>query len=126
MKKELRVFVHNKYSGHCGYCGKEITYKEMQVDHIKPQWKFRIYVDNIWNGLYRDGVNDIENLMPTCSRCNHYKREQDLEGFRKTMLTLHERVSKIYICKVAIDYGIVTITPFSGKFYFEELKQKEG
>ena len=37
MKKELRQKVHFKYCGKCAYCGKNIKYKEMQVDHIHPQ-----------------------------------------------------------------------------------------
>ena len=33
-----RAKVHQKYKGYCGYCGKVITLKEMQVDHMKPRW----------------------------------------------------------------------------------------
>jgi 5-methylcytosine-specific restriction endonuclease McrA len=34
-----REEVYNKCSGHCAYCGKEITIKQMQVDHIKPLYR---------------------------------------------------------------------------------------
>ena len=37
------------------------------------------------------------------------------------MMTLHERIENDYISKVAKDYGIITIRPFSGKFYFETI-----
>ena len=32
-----RKEVLEKYNGHCAYCGKEITLKEMQVDHKHPR-----------------------------------------------------------------------------------------
>ncbi|MDB5207367.1 MAG: endonuclease, partial [Flavisolibacter sp.] len=40
------------------------------------------------------------------------------------MTSLHERLETIYILKVAVDFGIATIKPFDGKFYFEKLPQK--
>ena len=33
--KAVRQQVYDSLNGHCGYCGCEITYKEMQVDHIQ-------------------------------------------------------------------------------------------
>ena len=38
------------------------------------------------------------------------------------MKTLHERLEAIYILKVAVDFGMATIQPFDGLFYFEKLK----
>lgn len=103
--------IYEKYGGHCGYCGKLITLKEMQVDHIEPKCNgFRDY-----NKVYNEG-----NLMPTCRRCNHYKRGDNLEQFRFKMKSLHERVVSHYIGKVALDYDIVTLSPFDGIFYFEK------
>ena len=60
--------------------------------------------------------------MPSCRRCNHYKRGLRIEEFRKQIITIHERFSKIYIVKVAIDFGIIQIKPFEGKFYFERVR----
>jgi hypothetical protein len=79
----------------------------MQVDHIEPQ---RI-----------GGADDVDNENPSCRRCNHYKRAHSLETFRGMLKTLHERTQKIYICKVAEDYGIIKVTPWDGKFYFERV-----
>ena len=102
----LRQRVWLKYNKHCGYCGKLLEYRDMQVDHIHAK-------------RYA-GTDRFENLMPSCRRCNHYKRTRDLEQFRLLIKTLHERVQDQYITKVAIDYGIVKIKPFSGWFYFEK------
>jgi CRISPR/Cas system Type II protein with McrA/HNH and RuvC-like nuclease domain len=116
--KEERIIVYKKYNCRCAYCGKEITFKQMQVDHMSPKhlsWMNKV----LFEGVVIDKTNDIENLMPSCRRCNHYKRGDTVESFRKSMLTLHERIAAHYINKVAIDFGMMIIKPFSGKFYFE-------
>lgn len=108
--KKIRLEVHLKYNERCAYCGNELLYKNMQVDHLKPQ--------------RRKGSDEIGNLMPACRRCNHYKRALSLKTFRDRMKTIHERIEKDYINKVAIDYGIVTVRQFDGKFYFEKQQIK--
>ena len=90
----------------------------MQVDHIVPQYK---KIDPLHFGVTID-IDSFENLMPSCRRRNHYKRDKDLELFRRSMKTLHERLEKHYINKVAVDYGMIKITPFSGTFYFERIE----
>ena len=49
MKKEIRERVYNKFNGHCAYCSRVIKYKDMQVDHIIPQYNF---VQRITNARY--------------------------------------------------------------------------
>lgn len=112
--KKQRQDVHAKLDGHCGYCGKEITIKEMQVDHMMPRC------------LHQLSGNHIDNLMPACRRCNHYKRANTVEGYRWLLKGLHKRLSTIYIVNVAVDFGMMEIKPFDGVFYFEnELAKKE-
>jgi hypothetical protein len=41
------------------------------------------------------------------------------------MKTLHERLGAIYILKVAVDFGLATIKPFDGLFYFEKIKEQD-
>lgn len=103
-----RRYIFNKYNGHCGYCGQLIEFKKFQVDHIVPQYNKLPECDN------------INNLMPTCRKCNHYKRAGTLETFRRLMITLHERIAKIYIVEVGINFGMLEIKPFDGIFYFEK------
>lgn len=106
MNKSLREKVHAKYNRKCGYCGRDIQYKEMQVDHIHPRCA--------------GGTNEPNNLMPTCRQCNHYKRDSTLEMFRIMMKSLHQRVEKIYIHRVAVNFGMATLKPWDGVFYFEK------
>jgi len=117
-----RIKVHERYEGHCGYCGKEITFEQMQVDHIMPKCMGSLNSD-IVEGVWVDQTNHIDNLMPTCRRCNHYKRAETLERFRIMMQTLHTRIEKQYINKVAIDYGIIKLQPWDGIFYFEKFNK---
>jgi 5-methylcytosine-specific restriction endonuclease McrA len=112
-----RQKVYEKYDGLCAYCGQRISIKNMQVDHMIP--KSAVYYQLSKNPNANLVIDSFENLMPSCKRCNHYKRADDLEGFRKKMETIHERIASEYIVKVAQDYGIIKILPFNGKFLFE-------
>jgi 5-methylcytosine-specific restriction endonuclease McrA len=114
-----REHVHSKYNGHCAYCGQEITLKQMQVDHYYPQ---RMPTLAAHYGGFTD-VNHIDNLMPSCRQCNHYKRGNGPDSWRVAMATLHERIEKIYINRVAVNFGMVTIKPWDGKFYFEKINR---
>ncbi len=115
--KKTREEVYKKYDGHCAYCGKEIEIKEMQIDHMHP----KAYGESYARMVGKVELESIENYMPSCRSCNHYKRALSFEGFRKQMLTLNERIEKIYIIKVAINYGILKLKKFDGKFYFEKM-----
>lgn len=124
MTKE-REIIYNKYDGHCAYCGKEIKFKEMQVDHFHPKHLTGWIRSPKMAELYKlpPEINDISNKMPSCWRCNHYKRGHTIKGFRMLMATIHERLMKIYIVKVSIDFGIVKIEPFKGEFYYEYVER---
>lgn len=119
MTKIDRQRIYLKYDKKCVYCGANLkTIKDMQVDHITPKWMFE-------NSFVEGDMNSDSNLMPCCRTCNHYKRGDDLEGFRRKMKTLHERVCSHYIGKVALKYGIVVVNEFDGQFYFEKQQQTE-
>lgn len=102
-----REAVHSKFGGRCAYCGTEITLKEMQVDHMWPKCG--------------GGTDEFQNLAPACRKCNHYKRANTVNGFRILMNDLHTRIQSIYIHEVAVRFGMATIKPFNGVFYFETL-----
>ena len=111
MKKELRQEVYKKYNGSCAYCGNKIEYKDMQVDHVIPK-------------RVKGCTDDIDNLMPTCRLCNHYKRGYTLYQFKYWLLAgLIDRIRKIYIVKVAEKYGMVEFHEWDEKFYYEKQEQ---
>jgi predicted restriction endonuclease len=102
-----RQQVLDKYNNHCAYCGCEITLKTMQVDHKKSK--------------RYGGTDEFKNLMPSCRLCNHYKRANNLETFRRYIVEMYEKLSKIYIFRVAEKYGMFVWKDWDGKFYFERL-----
>ena len=118
LSKAVRERTYQRYNGHCAYCGRAIEYKQMQVDHYYPQCKARFYLRR-----FKIDVHAETNLMPTCRRCNHYKRAATPKQFKELMKTLHERLEALYIVKVAVDFGMAVIKPFDGLFYFERLER---
>lgn len=124
-QSKKRNMVFNRYNGLCAYTGKPLG-EDWQIDHMEPHF---------YAQMWQRDPNRPENLMPALRIVNHYKRCKDLEGFRKFMLTFHERLIKLpkktrvekttkrkeYMLKVAEAFGITADTPFSGKFYFETI-----
>lgn len=110
INKAKREAVYKKYDGHCAYCGREIEYKDMQVDHFQPL--------RAW-GIDDAGTDDLSNLMPSCRMCNHYKRANSLVTFRRYIEEIPRKLKENYIYKVGIVYGEVEEKPHPVKFYFE-------
>lgn len=108
---EERMTVYNKCNGHCAYCGCELEYKAMQVDHIEA--------------FIHGGADTLDNMLPACRSCNHYKSSMDLETFRKClerMPAVLERDCVTY--KIAKRFGIVQEGIKKVKFYFEREAEK--
>ena len=111
INKETRQKVYEKYNGRCAYCGREIKYKDMQVDHFIPK-----------NGYSVKGSDDISNLMPSCRMCNHYKRANSLELFRIYIAEIPRKLRlNNYIYKVGVAYGNVIENEKPIVFYFEQI-----
>ncbi len=115
-----RVDVYNKCSGHCAYCGKDITIKEMQVDHVKPLYRNDDVKTLTVLGVER-GDDSFENLLPSCARCNKWKSTFSLENFRNVVQTSIDRLGRdTPNFRLARDYGLLNITENKVIFYFEK------
>lgn len=110
--KGIRIKVHQKYGGHCAYCGCELEYKDMQVDHV---------VSKYWY----DGADDISNYMPACRQCNFYKSSMTLEKFRERLQTLTDRLKREFTYKLALKYGVIVERNEPITFYFEQFQEGE-
>lgn len=98
---------------HCAYCGRSISYDEMQVDH---------YV-----ALSRGGADELSNMLPACRACNYYKDTKQVESFRKELSKLLYRMERdSFVYRLAKAYGLVISNPHKAKFYFEKLGLKVG
>lgn len=128
--KKERQAVYEKYHGHCAYCGKEIALNEMQVDHIVPVmhalYGTKEQREPVEQMITDGSMNSLDNLNPSCRACNFYKGMSDVEGFRQRILTqLDHTCRSSFQTKLAMQYGMITYTPWNGKFYFETLEGKE-
>ena len=111
--KAIREAVYSKYNGRCAYCGREIAYKDMQVDHFVAK-----------RGWNESGSDDISNLMPSCRMCNHYKRANSLETFRNYIQEIPRKLRENYIYKVGVVYGNVLECKKPIIFFFEKERNK--
>jgi len=135
-RKTKRRIVYEKYKGHCAYCGEAMAFKQMQVDHFIPKYIFKESIDRTKNGETKRGIiaiynpydsfigvieklNDINNLMPACRQCNFYKDTHSIEAFRRVLSTVHERLRKPFIFRLALKYSMVELKKWDKLFYFE-------
>jgi len=117
--KEKRESVYEKCQGHCAYCGKKISMKEMQVDHIEPHWH-TLSEDQALKVGIKKGSHDLENLNPSCARCNKWKSTFSLESFRKVVETSLDRLERdTPNFRLARDFGLLKTNRHPVKFYFE-------
>lgn len=114
-----RLAVHSKYDGRCAYCGKEITVKQMQVDHIEPHFHTWTEEEALFHNI-KKGSHEMENLNPSCARCNKWKSTFSIEQFRNQVQTSIDRLRRdTPNFNLALDYGLIELKPITVKFYFE-------
>lgn len=120
ISKKMREAVYKKYGGRCAYCGKEIEYKDMQIDHLIPIQRERF-------GRYNEEqIECFENYMPTDRACNHYKRAHSLETFRKYIEEIPKKLDHYsYIYRIGKKYNLVEEHSQKIKFYFEQVEEFE-
>ena len=106
--KEQRKLVYQMYDGHCAYCGCELEFKDMQVDHFNSVYAY-------------DGKNEIENYMPSCRQCNFYKSTGTIEQFRQNLKeTMLKGLKKTFQYRLLVKYDLIRENDKEIKFYFEE------
>jgi len=118
MNKKQRQQVYDKYNGHCAYCGKEIGYKDMQVDHIKPKQRGWVYNPN------NVGTDEMDNYNPSCRSCNFRKGILTIEQFRAELTRQCEGIIKrSFQVRQSIDYGLLKVDMHPIVFYFEKVNK---
>ncbi len=115
-----RQQVYDKCDGHCTYCGVEITLKQMQVDHIQPHWHTFTEQQASQANIVK-GSHDLDNLNPSCARCNKWKSTYSVEHFRKVVETSLDRLERdTPNFRLARDYGLIEVIEKPVIFYFEQ------
>ena len=110
INKEKRQKVYEKYNNRCAYCGTKLEYKDMQVDHFVAK-----------RGWSEEGTDDFSNLMPSCRTCNHYKRANSLETFRRYIQEIPKKIKTNYIYIVGLLFGNIIENEKPIEFYFEKV-----
>lgn len=103
--RERYIFAHPPKNGkyRCVYCGRLVAKDKMEVDHVvavdrvKRNWLYRLCVPN--------GVNDLNNLVCSCHRCNHKKGSKGglwiIRGhFWKAVLPLYITMKILLVCAI--------------------------
>jgi 5-methylcytosine-specific restriction endonuclease McrA len=151
MKKSDRQIVFEKYGGKCAYCGCDLTGKwcadhvepifrkrkmvggyrnkttgEFATNDTKvgesffEEYEYQDYKP-VADGCHKPELDTIENLMPSCFSCNHYKSTLPLEMFREQIGLLVGRLNKYTNqYKIAKRFGLVVEEAKSVVFYFEK------
>lgn len=122
--KRVRLEVYEKCNHRCAYCGCELEYKDMQVDHIKSIYSNMEYKHT----MTEQEMYSIENLLPACRQCNFYKSVFTLEVFRERLqTTMIKNLRKNFGYRLAVKYGLVEEKMKPITFYFEKLRgEKNG
>lgn len=103
--RERYISAHPPKNGkyRCVYCGRLVAKDKMEVDHVvavdrvKRNWLYRLCVPN--------GVNDLNNLVCSCHRCNHKKGSKGglwiIRGhFWKAVLPLYIAMKILLVCAI--------------------------
>jgi|SRR6056297_1545155 len=98
LTQEQRHEIHNKYNGKCAYCGCNLNFLAMQVDHIKPLMRQM-------NTSSLKGTDTIDNMNPSCRSCNYHKSTYNIEEFRNQIKLKIDRVRNSNI-KLLERYGL--------------------
>ena len=115
--KKIRLALYDKYNHKCAYCGCDLEYKDMQVDHVES-----VYV----NADYQSNMTEEEmyseaNLLPACRQCNFYKSTMTIEKFRESLkTTMMDNLQKNFNYRLALKYGMIQENNIYVKFYFEK------
>lgn len=116
--KTIRMNLYDKYNHKCAYCGCDLEYKDMQIDHIES-----VYANTDFKQIMtEEEIYSEENLLPACRQCNFYKSSATVEDFRKRLcIAMMNNLRKNFGYRLAIKYGLVEEHVKPIKFYFETL-----
>lgn len=119
LTKDERKEVYAKCGGHCAYCGTPITLSGMQVDHMIPMELYEAYA-----AIGQD-IDTMENYMPACYSCNHYKSSLTVERFKIAIERWPDVLMRDSVTyKNAVRFGQVLPNPHPVEFYFEKLRRE--
>lgn len=125
MNMTTRRLVYDKYGGRCAYCGKELRFEDMQVDHIVPVWRGRDH--ETLSKMVAIGDDSVENLNPSCRACNFRKGTNSVEDFRRILREQCQGIMKrSFQVRQSLDFGLLEWHDMDVVFFFESYGKKDG
>lgn len=106
-----RDLIRKKFEGRCAYCGVQLSQERrgdnaLQIDHVHPR--------------HLGGTNDVDNLVPACRRCNHYKKTFGVEEFRRELSLVPGRLAKSQpTFRLAQRHGLIIVTDTQPAFLID-------
>lgn len=96
-----RRTVFHMFDGRCAYCGRPLTLERrgdtaFQVDHLHPR--------------YLGGADELDNLIPACRICNHYKKTFSVEQFREQLALIPGRLERHMTYRLAVAHRLIIPT----------------
>lgn len=79
-KRNEKRYIYMRDGGICYFCGKELLFKQISLDHYLPKSK--------------GGPDDTFNLVCSCRRCNKYKKSSVPNDYKEVMLDLFKKAVK--------------------------------
>jgi 5-methylcytosine-specific restriction endonuclease McrA len=124
--KEKRKSVLDKYGGKCAYCGVNVSYSTMQIDHIKPVYRSSTNKELSVYGITK-GTNDINNLNPSCKSCNASKSTFTVNKWREELALKTMRLRRDNSTfRILERFKLIKATSKDIVFHFERGGQDNG
>jgi CRISPR/Cas system Type II protein with McrA/HNH and RuvC-like nuclease domain len=107
MTKYEKTMLYDKCNGRCAYCGEQIAFADMQIEHAEP--------------ISRGGLDTPDNQFPACEACNKAKGYRTLEEFRADLERWPKIIRDSPFYSNAVRFGIVEVKARKIVFYFERV-----
>jgi uncharacterized protein (TIGR02646 family) len=110
LTQKQRMKVYQMFNGLCAYCGHDIEFHQMHVDHVTARSRYKNSEDaDFW-----------ENLRPSCRPCNLRKNTMTVERFRKELERDIEQLKRDSAkFRLLLKYGKIKVNEEEIDFYFE-------
>ncbi|KAJ48979.1 hypothetical protein BD780_000658 [Clostridium tetanomorphum] len=116
-----KYYIYTRDNGKCYYCGKNLKYNNITLDHFLPKSK--------------KGTTDIFNLVTCCKFCNKLKGNRIPENYEETILQLFLKAvddnyilgSGLKVSQKDLKSDLVKVTKLEGLtdyFIFQSLEKR--
>jgi len=132
LNKIERKIVFDKSGGLCWYCGHDLPERGWHADHFEPIGRYKTLkiTPNGYErgtGIEHPHLDTIDNIVPSCSKCNLFKGSFSVEVFREEIERQVDRARLFSVnFRTAERFGLIEVTIKPIVFWFEEKEEMEA